>query len=91
MAPEQELGVVSRESDIFSLGVVLYEMLTGRLPYEGPDYLAEKEAMRYALPSQVIANLPKQADDVLRTALQFDPRLRFHSATELFTALEAIP
>jgi len=90
MAPEQELGVVSRESDIFSLGVVLYEMLTGRLPYEGPDYLAEKEAMRYALPSKVIANLPKQVDDVLQTALQFDPRLRFHSATELFTALETV-
>ncbi|MBI5243416.1 MAG: serine/threonine protein kinase [Elusimicrobia bacterium] len=91
MAPEQELGVVSRESDIFSLGVVLYEMLTGRLPYAGPDFLVQKESMNYAPPSQVIQNIPRQADEIIRQALQFDPRLRYHTATEIVMALDAIP
>ncbi|MBI4349221.1 MAG: serine/threonine protein kinase [Elusimicrobia bacterium] len=88
MAPEQELGEVSRESDIFSLGVCLYEMLTGRLPYEGPNYLAQKRERRFAPASILVPTLPKGLDALIARALSPQPRERYPCAAELAAALE---
>jgi serine/threonine-protein kinase len=90
MAPEQELGVVSRESDLYALGVMLYEMLVGRRPFDGPDYLAQKQAMRYTPPSQVLRDIPTGFDDVVKRALQPEVQQRFHTAQELVSALDAV-
>ncbi|HAH07412.1 MAG TPA: hypothetical protein DCM05_12985 [Elusimicrobia bacterium] len=90
MAPEQELGVVSRESDLYALGVLLYEMLVGRRPFEGPDYLAEKQAMRYRPPSQALRDISAGVDEVIRRALQPEVQHRFHTGQELVDALEAV-
>ncbi|MBI3296951.1 MAG: serine/threonine protein kinase [Elusimicrobia bacterium] len=86
MAPEQVLGSASRASDVFSAGVCLYEMLTGRLPYDGPDLQGQKTAMRFAPPSSFIADLPRGVDEVAQRALAADPARRYASAGELAQA-----
>lgn len=86
MAPEQEVGEVSRESDIFSLGVCLYEMLTGTLPFGD---LEQKRRALYRPASDVVAGLPPFLDAVLARAFAPDPRRRFRSGAELADAAEA--
>ena len=87
MSPELENGAPSRESDLYSLGVILYEAVTGALPFPGPNLPAQKREMRFAPPSRLAPDLPPAFDDVVRRALQADPKLRFHSATEFLQAL----
>ncbi|MEK9144662.1 MAG: serine/threonine-protein kinase, partial [Elusimicrobiota bacterium] len=88
MAPEQELGSVAKESDLYAFAVCLYEMLTGALPFGGPNFLAQKTEMRFAPPSR--AGLPPGLDSFMQRALQAEPGRRFHSAAELLAALESV-
>lgn len=91
LAPEAELGTALKESDVFSLGVILYEMLTGRLPFEGPNFLAQKREQGYLRPSKALAGLPPALDAVVEKALQPEPGRRWHSPSELAAALSAVP
>ena len=59
MAPEEHLGKSGKPGDIFSMGVMLYEMLTGELPFTGPDFLAQKERRLYAPPSTKDPSSPR--------------------------------
>ena len=100
MAPEQiQNGVVSSQSDLYSLGVLLFEMLTGCRPFTGenaPDSCTEAgdrirwEQVHHAAPapSQYKAGLSRQVDAVILRCLQKDPSLRFSSAMDLFNAFE---
>ena len=90
MAPEQELGESSRESDLYSLGAMLYEAVTGKVPFPGPNYLAQKRERVYVPPSQAAPGLPGALDDVIRRALDPEPGRRFHSAAELMQALSPL-
>ena len=90
MAPEQELGEVSRESDLFALAVLFYEAVTGRLPFPGPNFLAQKREMFFTPPSAAAPDLPQGLDGVFARALQADPKLRFHSASEFAQALDSL-
>ncbi len=76
--------------DIFSLAVVSYEMLTGRLPFEGKsknDILRAQYAGPAALPSELRPDLPPAVDNVFVKALSFEPAERYKRAREFSDAL----
>ena len=79
----------SRESDIFALGALFYEMITGRPPYER-DSLTQKQRMLFIPPSKLAPDIPAAADALVEKALAADPRARYRSVSELAAAVEAI-
>lgn len=76
MAPEQGLGSVSKASDLFALGAMTYELLTGRRPFEGPDYLEQKLQRRYEPATRLNPALPAALDHFFAAALDPDPTKR---------------
>lgn len=90
MAPEQAYGVSGRESDVYSLGVCVYESLTGTLPFPGPDFQEQKEKMRYHPVSSVMAGIPRAFDPLLEKAMDPDPEKRFRTVEEFREALLAV-
>ncbi|TBR21060.1 serine/threonine protein kinase [bacterium] len=90
MSPEQELGEVNTGVDLFALNVVLYEMLTGELPFTGPNFLAQKRERVYIPVSQAVPALPKALDAFFATAFDPDPLKRIHDAAALSAAAGAL-
>jgi serine/threonine protein kinase/tetratricopeptide (TPR) repeat protein len=94
MAPEQATGqFVDGRADLFSLGVVLFEMLTGRLPFGGTtanEILNDVLTTPAPAPSSLRSEIPPAVDAVVARALEKDPARRFQSATELRHALDAL-
>ncbi|MBI5629321.1 MAG: protein kinase [Elusimicrobia bacterium] len=90
MSPEQSYGRVLPESDIFSLGVCLYEMLTGLRPYPGSAGAAIKASRDYHKASQIAPNIPAAADELIAWALHPNPDKRIHTAGRFWKLLEAI-
>ncbi|MBI5630993.1 MAG: protein kinase [Elusimicrobia bacterium] len=90
MAPEQEQGEVGRAADIYSLGVCLYEMLSGQMPFQGSGagMFLNKVQKNYTPLTKAASGLPEGLDEVLAKALDPDPGRRFASAGELMAALE---
>jgi TonB family protein len=94
MSPEQAWGrVVDARSDIFSLGAVLFEMLTGRRLFAGDTEISVLEAVRdgrIQTPRELDPSVPAEVEAVVLRALAREPDDRFESAGELQQAIEAI-
>lgn len=94
MAPEQIRGhKVGPSADLWALGVVLHEMVTGTRPFRGGDEIGVAHAIVYDSPprtSTLLDDIPAELDDVIERCLRKTPGERFESAEELATVLESI-
>lgn len=91
MSPEQALGsTLDQRSDIFSVGLIFYELLTGKAPYEADTAIASlmkrtREEARSA--SDVEASVPKSLSAIVSRCLEREPVNRYHSVVELLQQL----
>ena len=96
MAPEQFVtGQSSVQSDIFALGLILYELSTGRHPFHRPDAqeFQSIRAIQYADPTpirEINPSLPRELESVIIRCLEKQPSARFASAADLRESLKTI-
>jgi serine/threonine protein kinase len=92
IAPEQVQGNRGdQRSDIYSLGVMFYEMLTGQVPFSGPNPLAamnERLVRDPVPPRELNAEIPPEIEEIVFRALERNPRHRYSSAHEMQWDLE---
>lgn len=94
MSPEQARGKkADARSDVWAVGVVLFELLTGSRPFQGERY----ESLLYAIcnepakrPSEIVPDIPKELDNVVMRCLEKSPARRYQSADELHSTLKRV-
>src|SRR5437773_2024236 len=93
MSPEQALGAqLDQRSDLFAVGLIFYELLTGKAPYKADTAIASlmKRTHERAVPaSDVDASVPVSLSAIVSRCLERDPKDRYESATELLRELDA--
>jgi serine/threonine protein kinase/tetratricopeptide (TPR) repeat protein len=93
MSPEQALGAeLDQRSDLFALGLIFYELLTGKVPYKADTAIASlmKRTQERAIPAAEIDNsVPKSLSAIVSRCLERDPKDRFQTAQELLEQLDA--
>ncbi len=93
LAPEQfKGGAVDQRADVYALGVILYQMLTGRLPYAAEDLKQLVDQIRAGMapkPRSIQDGIPPAVESVCLRAMALDPEDRFSDMQSLSTALRA--
>jgi eukaryotic-like serine/threonine-protein kinase len=95
MSPEQVKGLqnVDFRSDIYSLGMTVYEMCAGRVPFEKTesDFSIQKQIVEGKIPSVNIYNpsIPKQLHKIIQKSIEKDPNKRYQNCREMLEAIEA--
>ncbi|HLZ62009.1 MAG TPA: protein kinase [Ktedonosporobacter sp.] len=93
-APEQAQGeIVNPAADVYALGIVMYEMLTGRTPFDGDTPVAV--AMQHIQdaptpPTQLNPNIPPALEEIILRCLEKVPEMRFRDGSSLARALELL-
>jgi eukaryotic-like serine/threonine-protein kinase len=92
LSPEQAQGrAVDARSDLYSIGIVLYELLTGQVPFDAdsPVTVALKQVSEMPVPpAEIVPSIPPAIDAVVLHALEKDPDRRWQNADEFIAALE---
>jgi len=92
MSPEQVLGrQCDRRTDIFSVGTVLYEMVTGRRPFSGENPTETMDRILHGQPEAIARfnyEAPAELERIVRKCLEKDPERRYQSARELLIDLK---
>ena len=92
MSPEQITGApIGPQADLYSLGVLLFEAMTGGLPFPGPDIVAQHLGSEPTTPSSRRPGLDAAHDAVLHRALRKAPAERWNSAADMSTAIRSWP
>src|SRR5215216_1663044 len=91
MSPEQAKGeVADARSDIFSFGIVMYEMITGRLPFKGKSSIDVMHAVMHDEPAPLGDAVPPRLQQIVSKALAKDPKARYQSADLLLEDLRSL-
>lgn len=94
LSPEQvTTGSANAGSDVYGVGVVLFELLTGRTPFSGDTSLSiayQRIDNDVARPSSLISGVPHEFDELVSRATNRDPASRFQNADEMARALRAV-
>ena len=94
MSPEQVLGQeVDQRTDLFSLGVVLYDMTTGRLPFTGLSSTETMDKILHSIPEAMVrfnSKAPQELEQIVRKCLEKDRGLRYQHASDLSTDLKRL-
>jgi len=94
MSPEQvRAEALDGRTDLFSFGIVLYQMATGKLPFQGPSSGVIAEAILNRdpeSPAQVNPNIPSSLQEIIRKALQKDKDLRYQHAADMLAELKQL-
>ena len=93
MAPERIAGQVDPRSDLYAIGCIAYELLTGQPPFTGPRPLVMAAHLQTVPPppGRVVDGIPGVLDVIVEQLLQKDPAARMATARQLCAALESVP